>query len=180
MDVIFLVTFGLLHSKDILLCDGIPQMSINTTIFLYKLAFLYHITYEKIYNWNWPVSPYKQSKTFSTSLIEWFHHNHCDTVIVVILFHKLHNICNCAFFWNSSSFWWHNVFSINRRNNEVDQEKFVEKIRNGDHVFIPSQYTMCYTKCNAGGLRACSIVLKTQYLLWKAWQSSGFYAKYFK
>ena len=110
----------------------------------------------------------------------WFHHRHCDTVIVVILFHKLHNICNCAFFWNSSSFWWHNVFSINRRNNEVDQEKFVEKIRNGDHVFIPSQYTMCYTKCNAGGLRACSIVLKTQYLLWKAWQSSGFYAKYFK
>ena len=40
LDVIFL---GLLHSKDILLCYGIPQMSINTTIFLYMLVFLYHM-----------------------------------------------------------------------------------------------------------------------------------------
>ena len=29
------------------------------------------------------------------------------------------------------------------------------------------QYTMCYTMCNAGGLRACCIVLKTKYLLLK-------------
>jgi hypothetical protein len=36
LDVIFL---GLLHSKDILLCYSISQMSINTTILLSKLTF---------------------------------------------------------------------------------------------------------------------------------------------
>ena len=45
--------------------------------------------------------------------------------------------------------------------------------RNGDHVFIPGQHTMCYTKCNAGGLRACSksientiFTLKIMTILW--------------
>jgi hypothetical protein len=44
-------------------------------------------------------------------------------------------------------------------------------------LYIPIYHCMCYTKCNAGGLRACScacsIVLKTQYLLWKSWQYSS-------
>jgi hypothetical protein len=81
----------------------------------------------------------------------WFHLHHYDTVIVVIMFHKSHNIRNCAFWWNSSSFCWHNFFSVNEKYwPEVDEQKFVENIRNGDHVFIP----------------ICSIVLKTQYSLW--------------
>jgi hypothetical protein len=45
LDVIFL---GLLHSKDILLCYSIPQMSINTTIFLYKAGI--SVPNEKTYN----------------------------------------------------------------------------------------------------------------------------------
>ena len=37
----------------------------------------------------------------------------------------------------------------------VDQQKFVEKIRNGSHVLY--QYTVCYMKCKASELRATSL-----------------------
>jgi hypothetical protein len=69
---------------------------------------------------------YKISKSFkvSTSLI--LPSYHCDSVIVVIMCR------NCAFCWNSSTFCWHNFFSVNiKRYTEVE-------------------------------LRACSIVLKAQ------------------
>jgi hypothetical protein len=86
------------------------------------------------------------------------------------MFHKSHSIRNCAFCWNSSTFFWHNLFSVNiKRYTKFDQQKFVEKIRNGNHVL--HQYTMCHMKSKAGELRACSIVLKTQNSLWKSWQS---------
>jgi hypothetical protein len=128
------------------------------------------VPYEKTYNWNLPVSHinYPNSFQVSTSLI--LPSYHCDSVIVVIMFHKLNSIRNCAFCWNSSTFCWRNFFSVNiKRYTEVDQQKFVQKIRNCRHVLY--QYTMCYMKCKAGEQRRCSIVLKTQYLIWKSWQS---------
>jgi hypothetical protein len=94
------------------------------------------------------------------------------------MFHKSHSIRNCAFCWNSSTFCWHNFFSVNIKHyTEVDQQKFGKKIRNGNHVLY--HYTMCYMKCKAGELRACSIVLKTQYLLWKSWKSVWILCKRF-
>jgi hypothetical protein len=64
------------------------------------------------------------------------------------MFHKSHNIPNCVFCWNHSSFCWHNFLSTNRihvdLNSEVDQQKFVEKIRN---AWRPCFYTniLCVT-----------------------------------
>jgi hypothetical protein len=136
-------------------------MSINTTILLSKLEFLYHMKRHKTET---TCLSYKQSKSFSSFNITDLPSYHCDSVIVVIMFHKSHNIRNCAFCWNSSPFSWHNVFSINIKHyTEVNQQKFVEKIRNGNHVLY--QYTMCYMKCKTDELRACSIVLKAQYSL---------------
>jgi hypothetical protein len=72
------------------------------------------------------------------------------------MFHYSHSIHNFAFCWNSSTFCWHNFFSVNIKcYTEVDQQKFVEKIRNGSHVLY--QYTMCYMKCKAGELRDTSL-----------------------
>jgi hypothetical protein len=100
---------------------------------------------------------------------------HCDSVIVVIMFHKFNSICNCAFCWNSSTFCWNNFFSVNiKRYTEVDQwadqQKFVEKIRNGSHVYT-NLLCVTWSVRQVSELRARSIVLKTQYLLWKSWQS---------
>jgi hypothetical protein len=138
---------GLLHSKDILLCYSISQMSINTTILLCAIW--------KDIQLKLTCLSYKQSKSFSSFNItdlnklnnfEILPSYHCDSVIVVIIFHKWHNIRNCAFCWNSSTFGWHNFFSVNIKHyTEVDQQRFVEKIRNGSHVLY--QYTMCYMKC---------------------------------
>jgi hypothetical protein len=93
------------------------------------------------------------------------------------MFHKSNSIRNCAFCWNPSTFCWHNFFSVNiKRYTEFDQQKFVEKIRDGSHVLY--QYTMCYMKCKAGELRACSIVLKTNiYFENNGNQISELYAK---
>jgi hypothetical protein len=83
-----------------------------------------------------------------------------NSVIVVIMCR------NCAFCWNSNTFCRHTFCSVNikRLYTEVDKSrptKVCRKIRNGSHVLY--QYTMCYMKCKAGELRACSIILKTQY-----------------
>jgi hypothetical protein len=134
--------------------------SINTTILLSKLAaFLCHMKRHTIETYL-PVSHINNPNHFQVSSSLILPSYHCDSVIVVIMFHKSHNIRNCAFCWNSSTFCWHNFFSVNiKYYTEVDQQKFVEKIRNGNHVLY--QYTMWHMKCKAGELQACSIVLKT-------------------
>ena len=95
---------GLLHSKDILLCYSISQMSINTTILLSKLAVLCHM--KRHTTETYTCLSYKQSKSFSSFNItdlnklnnfEILPSYHCDSVIVVIIFNKWHNIRNCAF-----------------------------------------------------------------------------------
>jgi hypothetical protein len=134
---------GLLHSKDIFLCYSISQMSINTTIFLTKLAFLY---YMKRHTTETYLSPHINNANHFQH--HWFYLHHCDTVIVVIMFQKSHNIPNCAFCLNHSSFCWHNFFSINRKKSCSElwsryQQKFVENIRNGDHVFIHEPTARC-------------------------------------
>jgi hypothetical protein len=69
------------------------------------------VPYEKTYNWNLPVSHINNPNHFQHHR---FYLHHCDTLIVVILFHKSHNIPNYPFCWNSSSFCSHNFFGINR------------------------------------------------------------------
>jgi hypothetical protein len=101
---------------------------------------------------------------------------HCDSVIVVIMFHKSDSIRNCAFCWNSSTFCWHNFFSVNiKRYTEVYQQKFVEKIRIGSHVLY--QYTMCYMKCKAGELRAPSLQYSFENTIFTYGNQSELYAK---
>jgi hypothetical protein len=139
-------------------------MSINTTIYLSKLAFLDHMKRHTTETYLSP--PYKQCKSFSTSLILPSSLIHCDTVIVVIVFHKSHNIRNCPFCWNSSSYCWHNFFSINLISwSELwsRSTKVCGKNTKCMATMFLYQYTMCYMKCTTGELRACSIVLKTQY-----------------
>jgi hypothetical protein len=89
-------------------------------------------------------------------------------VIVVIMFHKSHNIRNCPFCWSSSSFCCHNVFSINRISWYELLSRSTKVCRKNTKCMATMflyQYTMCYMKCTTGELRACSIVLKTQYSL---------------
>ena len=76
-----------LHSKDILLCYGIPQMSINTTIFLYKLAFLYHM---KRYTTETYLSPHiNNSNHFQ-------HHWLSDFTIITVTLSLLSLLSYCA------------------------------------------------------------------------------------
>jgi hypothetical protein len=85
------------------------------------------------------------------------------------MFHKSHNIHNCPFCWNSSSFCWHNFFSINRVSWSEHWSRSTKVCRKNTKCMATMflyQYTMCYMKCTTGELRASSIVLKTQYSLW--------------
>jgi hypothetical protein len=85
------------------------------------------------------------------------------------MFHKSHNIHNCPFCWNSSSFCWHNFFSINQISWSELWSRSTNICRKNTKCMATMflyQYTMCYMKCATGELRACSIVLKTQYSLW--------------
>jgi hypothetical protein len=65
------------------------------------------VPYEKTYNWNLPVSHINYPNHFQVSRSLILPSYHCDSVIVIIMCR------NCAFCWNSSTFCWHNFFSVN-------------------------------------------------------------------